>query len=113
MNKNTQGLTATYNRFHDPDETDPDIAELRCLHVKMDYAVRDAYGWTDVEVPPYCPLTDADKAALAAFEDEVIDRLYVLNAERAREEARLGLGKKGKKKAGKKAKKNTGQGELF
>ena len=31
---------------------------------------------------------------MQAFEDEVIDRLYVLNAERAREERRLGLGVK-------------------
>ena len=57
----------------------------------MDRAVLDAYGWTDVAVPPYCPLSDADKQALQAFEDEVIDRLYALNAERAREEERLGL----------------------
>ena len=40
------------------------------------------------------PLTDEDRAALQAFEDEVIDRLYVLNAERAREEARLGVAPK-------------------
>jgi len=31
-------------------------------------------------------------------EDEVIDRLYVLNAERAREEERLGLRKKTRQK---------------
>jgi hypothetical protein len=36
-------------------------------------------------------MSDADREALQAFEDEVIDRLYVLNAERAREEQRLGL----------------------
>jgi hypothetical protein len=62
----------------------------------MDRAVLDAYGWSDVAVPPYCPVTDADRTAVQAFEDEVIDRLYVLNAERARAEERLGLGKKGK-----------------
>jgi hypothetical protein len=31
---------------------------------------------------------------LQAFEDEVIDRLYVLDAERARAEQRLGLARK-------------------
>ena len=36
---------------------------------------------------------------MQVFEDEVIDRLYVLNAERAREEARLGLGGKRRSKA--------------
>lgn len=40
------------------------------------------------------PITDADKAPLTAFEDEVIDRLYVLNAARARKEAALGLADK-------------------
>ncbi len=55
-----------------------------------DRAVLAAYGWTDIAVPPYCPRTDEDRAALQAFEDEVIDRLFVLNAERAAEEKRAG-----------------------
>lgn len=97
-----QGLTKTYNALKDPACTEPRILELRRLHEAMDRAVLDAYGWTDIAVPPFCPLSDADKGALRAFEDEVIDRLYVLNAQRAAEEERLGLtGKKGKR-AGKK-----------
>lgn len=36
MAKNNQGLTATYNRFHDRDEKDPAILELRQLHAMMD-----------------------------------------------------------------------------
>ena len=82
----------------------------------MDRAVLDAYGWTDVVVPPYCPLSDADREAVQAFEDEVIDRLYVLNAERAREEELLGKADtpKGAKKGGKRGKKAPeGQGGLF
>ncbi len=94
-----QGLTKTYNALKDPTCTDPRILELRRLHEAMDRAVLDAYGWTDIAVPPYCPLNDADRDALRAFEDEVIDRLYVLNAERAREEERLGLGTKKSKRA--------------
>ncbi len=43
---------------------------------------------------PFCAKTDADRAALQEFEDEVIDRLSVLNAARAREQERIGLGKK-------------------
>jgi hypothetical protein len=89
-----QGLTKTYNALKDPACEDPRILELRRLHEAMDRAVLDAYGWSDVVVPPYCPLNDADKAQIAAFEDESIDRLYVLNAERAAEEQRLGLGGK-------------------
>lgn len=102
-----QGLTKTYNALKDPDNVEPRIVELRSLHEDMDRAVLDAYGWSDIEVPPFCPKTDADRAALQEFEDEVIDRLYVLNAERAAEEERLGLtSKKGKKT---RAKKKTGK----
>ncbi|TKC98153.1 Eco57I restriction-modification methylase domain-containing protein [Polyangium fumosum] len=91
-----QGLTKTYNALKDPACEDGRILDLRRLHEDMDRAVLAAYGWSDIPVPPFCPLTDADREALQAFEDEVIDRLYVLNAERAREEQRLGLA--GKKK---------------
>ena len=116
-----QGLTKTYNAIKDPSCTEPRILELRELHEEMDRAVLEAYGWGDITVPPYCPMTDADRDSLQAFEDEVIDRLYVLNAERAREEERLGLTKKGKaKKPAKRATKGkgrkktpTGQGEMF
>ncbi|MFM6154061.1 MAG: type IIL restriction-modification enzyme MmeI, partial [Sphaerospermopsis kisseleviana] len=48
MVKNNQGLTETYNRFHDPDEYDPDIIKLRELHTAMDKAVLNAYGWSDI-----------------------------------------------------------------
>ncbi len=52
MVKNNEGLTNTYNRFHDPAERDPDILKLRGLHDAMDRAVLDAYGWTDLH--PTC-----------------------------------------------------------
>jgi hypothetical protein len=119
-----QGLTKTYNALKDPACDDPRILALRELHEEMDRAVLAAYGWSDVAVPPYCPKSDADRAALQAFEDEVIDRLYFLNAERAREEERLGIGAKGKrataedegekaapKPARKKSQKKAGAGE--
>src|SRR5690606_12088151 len=111
-----QGLTKTYNALKDPTCTDERILELRHLHEEMDRAVLRAYprlpgvgsndpstiGWSDIPVPPFCIKTEQDKAALQAFEDEVIDRLFVLNADRAKTEAALGRGaKKGAK--GKKA----------
>ena len=49
MVRNNQGLTDTYNRFHAPQETDPDLLKLRDLHAQMDRAVLDAYGWTDID----------------------------------------------------------------
>ncbi|MCB9591143.1 MAG: N-6 DNA methylase [Sandaracinaceae bacterium] len=107
-----QGLTKTYNALKDSSNDEPRVVELRRLHEEMDRAVLDAYGWSDIEVPPFCPKTDADRAALQEFEDEVIDRLYVLNAERAREEERLGLrSKKGKKKAAAKQRGKGGKGK--
>jgi hypothetical protein len=48
MITNNEGLTSTYNRFHDPAETSPDLLELRRLHGEMDQAVLHAYGWSDV-----------------------------------------------------------------
>lgn len=103
-----QGLTKAYNALKDPENTDAAVVELRQLTEAMDRAVLDAYGWTDLPVPPYCPRTDAERDAVQAFEDEVIDRLYVLNAERAAEEERLGFSKvKGKR--GKQLKKPAAQ----
>ncbi len=85
-----QGLTKTYNALKNPGCDEPRILELRRLHEEMDRAVLDAYGWSDIAVPPYCPRDDEEKGLVGVFEDEVIDRLYLLNSERAREEQRLG-----------------------
>jgi hypothetical protein len=48
MVRHNQGLTDTYNRFHDPEERNPDILKLRHLHDQMDQAVLKAYGWEDI-----------------------------------------------------------------
>jgi hypothetical protein len=48
MVRNNEGLTSTYNRFHDPAETSSGLLELRRLHGEMDQAVLEAYGWSDV-----------------------------------------------------------------
>lgn len=62
MVRNDEGLTKTYNRFHDPGEMSSDIIELRRLHCAMDHATLDAYGWTDIQ--PVC-------AFFPEFDDEV------------------------------------------
>ena len=99
MVRNDEGLTRTYNRFHDPHEHDPEIAQLRDLHAAMDRAVLDAYGWTDV--PTDCeflldyPIDEEEWGARKKpyryrwpdpVRDEVLARLLELNAERAEEE---------------------------
>ncbi|HRI06260.1 MAG TPA: N-6 DNA methylase [Nannocystaceae bacterium] len=84
-----QGLTKTYNALKDPGNSDPAVLRLRRLTEAMDRAVLRAYGWTDLadNLPPYCPLTPTQQTALQTFQDEVIDRLYQLNAHRAALEA--------------------------
>jgi hypothetical protein len=44
------GLTKLYNLVNDPEYTDNDIARVREIHVQLDQAVMDAYGWGDVKL---------------------------------------------------------------
>jgi hypothetical protein len=94
------GPTATYNRFHDPDETAADIQELRDLHVEMDKAVAAAYGWSDLklghgfhETKQGLRFTISESARR-----EVLARLLKLNHARYAEEVAQGLHDKGKGK---------------
>jgi hypothetical protein len=80
------GLTKTYNALLNIDCEMEKIFKLRNLHETIDRIVLDAYGWDDIEVPPYCPENEEEEAEIQAFHDEVIDRLYVLNAKRVTEE---------------------------
>ena len=86
MKSTEQGLTKTYNAMKDPKNDEAPIKRLRQLHEAMDRAVLAAYGWSDLEVPPYCPTTPAEERAFAAFEAEVFERLFALNATRVAEE---------------------------
>jgi hypothetical protein len=120
MVRNNEGLTKTYNRFHDPEETkknSPDIHQLRELHASMDRAVLDAYGWTDI--PTACEFLldyeeeDSEDEAIETagkkkrqkkkpwryrwpdeVRDEVLAKLLALNAECAEQERLAGSGKK-------------------
>ena len=86
-----QGLTKAYNALKDPDCEDPVIFDLRELHVEMDRSVLAAYGWRDINVPPYQEArTATEQGARQAFEDEVLDRMFALNAERGLQEHRIG-----------------------
>jgi methylase of polypeptide subunit release factors len=45
------GLTKLYNLVNDPDtpdSADPDVKRMREIHVELDQAVMNAYGWSDV-----------------------------------------------------------------
>ncbi|WP_437309484.1 DNA methyltransferase [Sorangium sp. So ce388] len=84
-----EGLTAMYNLLKDPACARPGVIELRRLHEELDRAVLAAYGFDDIEVPPYtAPASPGEGREAGAFEDQVIDRLFALNEARADEEAR-------------------------
>jgi hypothetical protein len=96
-----EGLTKTYNRFHDRGKTDYVIARLRTLHAEMDAAALRAYGWGDLAegAAPEFIAQEADEGKKpktrldwpAEFNDEVLARLLVLNAERAATERLAGV----------------------
>jgi hypothetical protein len=94
MVEHDQGLTKTYNRFHDPYESDPGIVRLRELHADMDRTVLHAYGWDDI--PTDCEFLEDYEGAKQryrwpdAVRDGVLARLIALNGERAAEEQRSG-----------------------
>jgi hypothetical protein len=116
-----EGLTDTYNRFHNPNETSADIAKLRQLHKEMDEAVAAAYGWTDLDLGHGFHQTKQGMRYTISEEArrEVLDRLLELNHARYAEEVAAGLhdtGKSKKKGAAKKPKAedvNNEQGSLF
>jgi hypothetical protein len=93
-----QGMTPTYNRFHDPADTADDIAGLRRLHAVLDDTVLRAYGWDDLaqRAQPVFLADDTEddhqyRGRLfwpAPFRDELLARLLLLNEQRAAEEAR-------------------------
>ncbi len=114
--KKPEGLTATYNRFHDPNERGAEIATLRALHAEMDRAVLDVYGWTDLQ-PAYDYRVQLDERVRYTWDDdtrdEVLARLLEENRQRARaneaapqvraavdEEAAAAPAKRGRKKKG-------------
>ena len=126
MVRNNEGLTKTYNRFHDPEERSPDILELRRLHAAMDRAVLEGYGWQNI--PTACEFLldyeeeDSDDESVETtgkkkskkkkpyryrwpdeVRDEVLAKLLALNAERAAQELLAGATKRMVKKVAKKA----------
>ena len=113
MVNNNEGLTKTYNRFHDPNEGSPEFERLRELHAAMDCVVLDTYGWTDLQ--PTCEFLldyeeEEDDESQGRhrkkpwryrwpddFRDEVLARLLELNKQRAEEERLAGVSGSGKR----------------
>ncbi len=110
-----EGLTKTYNRFHNSDESASDIQKLRDLHVEMDTGVATAYGWDDLDLGHgFHETKQGTRFTISeAARREVLARLLKLNHERYAEEVAQGPhDKKGKPKAaGRKGKKSSSSEE--
>lgn len=109
MARNDEGLTKTYNRFHDPNESSEDIKKLRDLHAAMDHAVLDTYGWSDIKTDCefFLDYEDDDEDENTTgrrqrrkpwryrwpddVRDEVLARLLNLNEKRAEAERLAGI----------------------
>ncbi len=102
MVRNNEGLTDTYNRFHDPDDNHPDILKLRQLHSLCDRAVLDAYGWSDISTDCTFLLDYEEEEEESTgrqkkkpwryrwseeVHDDVLARLILLNQQRAEAES--------------------------
>jgi hypothetical protein len=112
MQTRQEGLTTTYNRFHNPQEQSPDIVQLRTLHVEMDQTVAAAYGWNDLDLGHgFHENRQGMRFTISeAARREVLDRLLALNHQRYAEEVNAGIhdkkaakssvthGKRGRKK---------------
>jgi hypothetical protein len=75
MVANNEGLTSTYNRFHDPSEISSGLLELRSLHGEMDQAVLHAYGWSDVPTACGFGLDYLDLEDDAQLPDDLQERI--------------------------------------
>lgn len=131
MIENSEGLTPTYNRFHDPHEKSADIENLRELHAAMDRAVLEAYGWDDLAKTATCEFLldyeeedDDEPGAKKSkkkkpwrlrwpddFRDEVLARLLELNEQRHKEELLAGKSSEKPKKEGKQRKQRMAETE--
>lgn len=112
MIDNAEGLTKTYNRMHSSGDDTPGIAELRERHLALDLAVRDAYGWSDLDLdygfwdtPFGSRFTVGPTARI-----EVLDRLLELNLERSAEDHAAGLHDKKPAASGRASKSVPAQG---
>ena len=130
------GLTDIYNLFHRRDLTSEHVAkvskkspeeaeagyqailELRNLHRQLDNAIRDAYGWSDLDLGhdfhEVETLAENDRVRYTispAARKEILKRLLALNHQRAAEQATTAPSKTIKR--ARTTKKNPAQGNLF
>lgn len=96
------GLTALYNLVNSPDaQGDADVDLIRSIHVQIDEAVVNAYGWTDILLDHgFHTYRQMERWTVSpAARVEILDRLLEENHRRAAAEATAGLGSKKKGKS--------------
>ena len=111
------GLTKLYNLVHDESvNSDAEVERLREIHTEVDYAVAEAYGWTDLDLKHgfYDTRQGRRFTIDPVVQVEILDRLLELNHQRHAEEVAQGLHSKakGKRKAASVAQPSIA-GELF
>jgi hypothetical protein len=84
MIEHNEGLTKTYNRVNDAEETSIDVLTLREHHVRLDHAVAAAYGWNDLDLDhDFHPTPQGIRYTLGPeVRGKILDRLLELNHER-------------------------------
>ena len=96
------GLTKLYNLVNDPqisDASDPDVARMRAIHVELDEAVMDAYGWSDIMLDHgFHTYRQMERWTVnPAARVEILDRLLEENQRRAAHEAAAQPKRKGRR----------------
>jgi hypothetical protein len=88
MDTRQEGLTTTYNRFHDPSDESSDMKQLRTLLMEMDQAVANAYGWTDLDLAHgFYETKQGERFTVSEpARRAILDRLLELNHQRHAEE---------------------------
>jgi hypothetical protein len=86
MTRRNIGLTAIYKQFNSPDiRGDADIDLLRSMHLRIDEAVMEAYGWSDIPLGHgFHTYRQVERWTISpAARVEVLDRLLEENHRRA------------------------------
>ena len=131
------GLTPIYNLFHDPELSPEKVAkvskkpleearagydallELRRLHLQLDQAVRDAYGWADLDLGhdfvdvETLPENDRTRYTITpTARKELLTRLLVENHKRAAEQVAAKPAKGDRAGANKREEDSTRAGQI-
>jgi hypothetical protein len=103
MMKKDEGLTKVCNGVHDPVDRSLGMIELRELHRSLDIAVRDAYGWSDLDLDHgFFETAQGRRFTIGPTAcTEVLKRLLEVNHQRYAGEVAAGLHDKRVKKPAK------------